>query len=223
MVVVVGCHLGLLIAMLQPATYHRETPAVVKNEALALQLRFISPPQPTTSQQSLPSPPPVISPPDNHRALAELRRASQPAPVTHIVPLPAETDSTSEATTSPQAVAPAASTTLGQPANSEASIDDGGFQERLRNAEHSHTVHGVPGSDRRVAPGMQLTDPMHQGIGAVMRNAQRLFGVTNRHCIDVEVWQHLTPDELSARHISPSDVNKINEKYDCNRPMGLSF
>lgn len=70
---------------------------------------------------------------------------------------------------------------------------------------------------------MQMTDPMNQGIGAVLRNTQRLFGVTNKHCIDVEVWQSLSPDELVARHLSPADVQHANEKYGCNRPLGLSF
>ena len=56
-----------------------------------------------------------------------------------------------------------------------------------------------------------------------MRKTQRLFGITSRHCIDVDAWRHLTPQELSARHISPDNVDKTDEKYDCNRPPGLSF
>jgi hypothetical protein len=52
---------------------------------------------------------------------------------------------------------------------------------------------------------------------------QRLFGVTNHHCIDVEVLQSLTPAELAARHLSPADVQKEGEKYACNKPLGLSF
>jgi hypothetical protein len=64
---------------------------------------------------------------------------------------------------------------------------------------------------------------MNQGVGAVMRNAQRLFGITDHHCIDVEVWQSLSPEALSARHLSPSDVRGEDEKYNCNRPLGLSF
>lgn len=100
---------------------------------------------------------------------------------------------------------------------------DGGFHERLSNAQHLQDIHGVPGSDTRVAPGLELTRPMNQGIGAVMRNTQRLFGIPSRHCVDVEVWQHLSPDELSARHLSPLDVRRETEKYDCNQPLGLHF
>ncbi len=64
---------------------------------------------------------------------------------------------------------------------------------------------------------------MDQGIGSVVRNAQRLFGVTSRQCIDVEAWQQLTPEELSARHLDAQDVAKAAEKYQCNRPLGLNF
>jgi hypothetical protein len=64
---------------------------------------------------------------------------------------------------------------------------------------------------------------MKQGIGAVMRTAQRAFGIANNHCIDVDVWRHLAPQELSARHISLSDVDKVDEKYRCDDPPGLHF
>ncbi|QNK02125.1 hypothetical protein [Dyella telluris] len=100
---------------------------------------------------------------------------------------------------------------------------DGGFRDRMRNAQHVQDIHGVPGSDRAVAPGMALINPMDQGIGAVVRNAQRLFGVADHHCIDVDVWLHLSADELIARHLTVADVDKVSEKYHCNRPMGLNF
>ena len=93
----------------------------------------------------------------------------------------------------------------------------------MRDAQTSQGIRGVPGSDRRVVQGIQLTDPMKQGVGAVVRSAQRLFGVTQRHCIDVEVWQQLSPEERIARHLTADDVKNESEKYDCNRPKGLSF
>lgn len=106
---------------------------------------------------------------------------------------------------------------------SQVNAGDGGFQQRLLNAQHSQGVRGIPGSDTPISPGIQLTDPMNQGVGAVMRDTQRLFGISNRHCIDVEVWQSLSADELSARHLSPADVRREGEKYNCNRPLGLNF
>ncbi|QWT21631.1 hypothetical protein KPL74_06400 [Bacillus sp. NP157] len=100
---------------------------------------------------------------------------------------------------------------------------DGGFSDRLSGARHAQDIHGIPGSDLRRAPGIQMVDPRSQGIGAVMRNAQRLFGVTSRHCIDVETWARMSPEELIARHLTSADVEAANQKYQCNRPLGLSF
>jgi hypothetical protein len=108
-------------------------------------------------------------------------------------------------------------------ASEDDSTSDGGFRERLRNAQHAYAVHGVPGSDTPSAPGIHLVDPMSQGMGAVMRTVQRAFGIKNSHCIDADVWRHLAPRELSARHVSPGDVDKVDEKYDCNEPPGLHF
>jgi hypothetical protein len=103
------------------------------------------------------------------------------------------------------------------------SAADGGFRQRLHAAERAGVVRGVPGSDRSHVPGIRLVDPMQQGIGAVMRKAQRAFGIENRHCVDVDVWRHLSPSQLSARHVSPDEVNRIDQKYRCNDPPGLHF
>jgi hypothetical protein len=113
--------------------------------------------------------------------------------------------------------------TISQEATGRASRGDGGFQQRLLDAQHGQGITRIPGSDTSVVPGIRLTDPMNQGIGAALRNTQRLFGVTNHHCIDVEVWQSLSPAELAARHLSPADVQKESDKYACNKPLGLSF
>ena len=56
-----------------------------------------------------------------------------------------------------------------------------------------------------------------------MRSTQRLFGIPDRHCIDVEVWQGLSPDELIARHLSPGEVRREGDKYNCDRSLGLNF
>lgn len=100
---------------------------------------------------------------------------------------------------------------------------DGGFQQRLRNAQHSRAVRGIPGSDTPYVPGIRLIDPMNQGIAGVVLKMQRLLGVANRHCVDVDAWRQLTPQELSARHISSDDVDETDEKYGCNNPPGLHF
>ncbi|MDF4025983.1 hypothetical protein P3W24_13475 [Luteibacter sp. PPL201] len=68
-----------------------------------------------------------------------------------------------------------------------------------------------------------LTDPSSQGLGAVLRTTQRLFGITNHHCIDVEVLRSLAPEALAERHLSPRDVARMNDAYRCDRPLGVSF
>lgn len=206
MVVVISCHLGLLLLLLRPAIYDRSTTLVARNNPFVLKLHFIRQPQSTSTRLALPATLRVQRTPS--------MRAPEPPPTaraTHAAAPPPETSSASTARTPDQDT------------DNDASTRDGGFQERLRNAQHSHAVHGVPGSDTPFVSGIRLVDPMSQGIGAVMRKAQRLFGVTNRHCVDVEIWRQLTPQELSARHISPDAVDKADEKYDCNRPPGLSF
>jgi len=57
----------------------------------------------------------------------------------------------------------------------------------------------------------------------MMRKAQRLFGVTSHHCTDVDAWRRLSPEQLAAMHMTERDVERANEKYECNRPMGLAF
>jgi hypothetical protein len=100
---------------------------------------------------------------------------------------------------------------------------DSAFMARLHAAKRADLVHGVPGSDTTYARGIHLTDSMQQGIGAVMRTTQRAFGITSRQCIDVDVWKHLTPGQLSARHVSPDDVARAEAKYHCDAPLGLHF
>jgi len=90
-------------------------------------------------------------------------------------------------------------------------------------AQHSSDVRGVPGSNLRLAPTIQLVDPAEQGVGAVARSAQRLFGIPSHHCIDVNTWRNLTAGELIARHLTARDVEEASQKYQCDRPLGLSI
>jgi hypothetical protein len=138
----------------------------------------------------------------------------------HVTPQPASTNASSP----PGGLAlPSVLVSPNQYTNSQASTEDGGFRERLLKSQHSDDIHGIPGSDRPIVRDIQFINPMNQGIGAVARKMQRLFGITNHHCIDVEVWKSLTPEELIARHVSPDDVKEQAEKYNCYHPSGLNF
>lgn len=207
-VVVTGCHLGLPM-LLRPVLFSRAAPPAAGNRLQAIELHFFRPAQPSSPHPRLP-PQPLIAPVTQSRQTRSTRSLELP-----VAPPLERADARPHAPSSTRAENPETST--------ENTLDDGGFQERLRKSQGAYAVHGVPGSDTPVAPGIHLVDPMSQGIGAVMRTTQRAFGIANSHCIDVDVWRHLTPRQLSARHISPDEVNKVDQKYDCNRPPGLSF
>lgn len=207
MVLVISGHLGLLMLLLRPAILHLDTTPMVRNNWHALKLRFFRPSQ--SSHQTLSA----------HRLIAPAVHRRTAPPAGSSKPLTVQQAAHADAPPYPLR----SIHTLTPDTSEENSTSDGGFQARLRHAQRSYSVRGLPGSDTHFAPGIHLVDPMNQGIGAVMRATQRAFGIKNRHCIDVDVWRHLTPQELSARHISPGDVDETDEKYGCSKPPGLHF
>jgi hypothetical protein len=225
MAIAIGCHLGLLTVMLRPDTHRTDVISVTRDDAAKLELRFISPPRAAPTAPASATAHEAVAPPKTEVRPRPVLRTARRLP-------PPSTPVASDVATPPAAPAPptdspsppsATAQTAAPETNRQAPMGDGGFRDRLMNAQRAGDVRGVPGSDTRAAPGIQLTNPMDQGVGSVMRSTQRLFGITNHHCIDVEVWEHLTPDELSARHLTPEDVKKEAEKYNCNRPLGLSI
>jgi hypothetical protein len=202
-------HIAVLIVMVWPAVHKRGAAPAEGRRPHAIQIRFFRPP----SAHKVASSPRVIAPASHVRATLSAPPLKPPT-VQYATPaarLP---------TGKHPPGAPAASTPIG---GDGSAIGDGGFRERLLEAQRSYAVHGIPGSDRPRVADIPLIDPRTQGIGAAMRRAQRLFGIANRHCVDVDVWRHLTAQELIARHISPNDVDRTDATYHCNRPPGLSF
>lgn len=208
-VVVIVCHLGLLMLFLQPATDDWDKKPLPKNKDSVLLLRLLSLPQPSALT------PPLRRVSRSPRHLAAASKRSMSVSVVQR-PIDAPSPSAEAHVSSPE-------TTPAEAANSAGAKGDGGFGQRLREAQHASDSKGVPGSDKTVVSGIHFVDPMDQGIGAVARQAQRLFGIKSRQCLDVEKWRSMTPQELSARHISPDDVDREDEKYQCNAPPGLHF
>lgn len=201
MVVAIGCHLGLLVAVLRPATHRHTAIDVAPREVSALELRFVA----------MHAPRPIVVP--AHTRIATPPRHAKPLPIRPKDAPPAPPPSLGEVTAPP--APPTAPTT--------SSFANGSFERQLHDAQRSNAMPALPGSDLRRAPGIQLIDPMNQGIGAIARKSQRLFGVPSSHCVDVDRLRSLSPEELASRHLSPRDVAHMNEKYDCQRPLGLSF
>ncbi len=216
MVVAIGCHLVLLMALLRPAGPSTDRPPQLKDDEPALKVSLTSLPRPSSMPPASPALRPVVPPEASAKGWV-------PPSAQREVRVAARAHEADAISASPPYVAPDSSATTDRYTNHPSPMGDGGFRDRMLDAQHSQGIRGVPGSGRAVAPGFELTNPMDQGIGSVMRSAQRLFGVTNRHCIDVDVWQHLSPDELKDRHLTAADVERESEKYNCNRPLGLNF
>jgi hypothetical protein len=210
-IVVIACHLGALMLFLRPVSDAANSGSPAAAGTPALKLRFVHASRPSTPPQVLP--PAAVSSKSVRPTTVATRRE------TTAIAKPAVTIPYAPA----QAPAIPAEPGTARPGGDSMTDSDGGFQDRLRAAQRGSPHNSLPGSDKAFAPGMHFVNPMDQGIGAVVRKAQRLFGIKSRQCIDVEAWRSLTPQELSARHISPDEVDREDQRYGCNEPPGLHF
>ena len=205
--VALSLHLALWMLVMRPAIWEQAAMVDQRSPHSVLRLRLL---RRTVSLQA----PAVMPAPRAVAVVAHTAVQRKPHPAQ--APTPAQV---APASASPPAVPDTSTVTV----DSRPATGDGGFGQRLRQAQHAYAIHGVPGSTVPRVAGIHLIDPKSQGISATMRQVQQLFGVANRHCIDVDAWRHLTPRELSARHISPNEVDRVDQEYQCNRPPGLSF
>ncbi|QWT21630.1 hypothetical protein KPL74_06395 [Bacillus sp. NP157] len=104
-----------------------------------------------------------------------------------------------------------------------ATLGDGGFQQRLQEAQHAQDVHGLPGSGIQRAPGMRMADPRTQGIAGAARFVQSLLGVRDGHCVDVDAWQRLSKEEMLARQLDPKQVEATSQQYGCGQRRGVGL
>ncbi len=205
--VALSLHLALWMLVMRPAIWEQAAMVDQRSPHSVLRLRLLRRTVSLQAPAAMPAPRAVAV--VAHAAVQREPHPAQPATPAHVAP----------ALGSPPAVPDISSIIVG----SHPVTADGGFHQRLLQARHAYAIHGVPGSVVPRVAGIHLIDPRNQGIGAAVRRVQRLFGIVNRHCIDVDVWHHLTPRELSARHISPNEVDRVDQEYQCNRPPGLSF
>lgn len=209
-------HLAAFVFITRPVADEERKNHAPPQSWQALQLRLIRSAVPLPSYASITA--------EMHAAAAQPQRTGERVPskkwkvaATQASPVPPVSQ---QAAPDSNAAKPVIRTLPPAPATA---VGDGGFADRLRQASRSYSVGPLPGSDTPRVSGIRLIDPKTQGIAATMLQAQRLFGITNHHCIDVDVWNNMTPRELAAYHISPSDVAKVDAKNNCNRPLGLSF
>ena len=213
LVIAIGGHIGLGLLLLRPVPVWRSSMKRGGGTTSVLDLRFIR------SSRSKAGPLIKVGP-EPRSVFSRVSSANQVASSQALSVVSGHNSDSSEKQTANGRIVLLLPDTHGVAGNPGY---DGGFMARLRAAKRADVVHGVPGSDARYVPGIHLTDPKDQGIGAVLRTTQRAFGITSSHCIDVDVWSHLTPDQLSTRHVSPRDVVRVEAKYHCNEPPGLHF
>ncbi|KJV31332.1 hypothetical protein [Luteibacter yeojuensis] len=205
-------HAALLIALLRPAPYRIDIVRLARESSSTLALRFVARARPITVHPYLPAKAPHAT-----TTIARSLRTRQPAATSAAPPTVS-----SLAPASPSAPVPMP---MLMPMRTETAppLGDGGFQQRLQAAQHAGDVRGVPGSGRQRAPGLALVDPRTQGVAGAVRTLQRLFGVKEKACVDVDRLGTLTIDELVARHVTPTELKTMVEKYGCNEPPGLHF
>ncbi|RDJ00358.1 hypothetical protein DVT68_06035 [Dyella solisilvae] len=63
-----------------------------------------------------------------------------------------------------------------------------------------------------------MVDPRAQGIAGVVRSIGSFTGAVDPHCVDLDVWRGMTPEERIERHVSTSDIEAIEKSYNCSPP-----
>ena len=201
-------HAGFLMVLLAPATRWRwDENHRSASPADTLRVRFLA----------LPPPRHVVAPPPRHRP--------------RVVPLP-ETPLLSVHRTQ-QAPAPAISASVATPpmavttTNAAPSYVPGGGRFGASSGYGSSDTR-LPGSAAPVrgAPVFPMADPRMQGIAGVARVVQSLFGIPDHHCVEVDAWRTLTPDQRLERHIDDAQIDDTAARYGCGpgkeagRPVG---
>ncbi|MGH8157298.1 MAG: hypothetical protein ACREPQ_04215 [Rhodanobacter sp.] len=76
----------------------------------------------------------------------------------------------------------------------------------------------LPGSGVAIVQGIHMIDPKMQGLGGIARKLQHLFGIPDKHCLNVDAWRRLSTREMLDSHISPDEVEKVAAEYHCFVP-----
>lgn len=73
------------------------------------------------------------------------------------------------------------------------------------------TIHG--------APSFQMIDPKMQGVAVgLVRAIGGITGAEDPRCVDLDVWQGMTPEERIKNHISEEDMENIQANHNCGTP-----
>lgn len=81
----------------------------------------------------------------------------------------------------------------------------------------------VPGSDVpiRGMPVFRMADPRMQGLAGVIRVIGHITGAVDPHCLQVNAWNGMSPQERIANHVDADDAQMaaIAARYGCSDPL----
>lgn len=197
MAAVLLIHAGFVLLLLLPAgawRWRASKRATVRMDALSL--RFIAMPPKLPARPRRPAP--RRAPATSHRSgaaasvIAQKRTNRPPAP-------DYEVPSLRRVTTG--------NTLAYVPGGGRFAVDPGYARDNVHLPGSTQPVHGMPV--------FRMADPKMQGIAGAVRRVQRLFGVPDSHCMDVDVWRHMTVAERLAKHIDDARIEQTATDYQC--------
>lgn len=203
--VVIASHIGLVLSVLAMRPIDRDMPRI--STARSLEVRFIElPPRRVTSA------PPARSVSGDGQRVARAPRASSPRPVPiAAAATPAEPPSSDNPSTGPVA-------TDATPQAGPATFVAGGGLFKNDGA-FAGTSARLPGeAPRKGAPALRMVDPRTQGMAGVVRIIGSFTGAVDKHCLDLDAWQGMTPEERVAHHVSEADIAHLRDHYSCGAP-----
>jgi hypothetical protein len=194
--VVLALHIAVVMLVLMPAAIE---PMQTSNDvASALDVRFIK------TRRTPPVAPKKLTLPT--RSVMVLERRPHP------------TVERSPAVATSPASAPLRMTWTPAPSTAPGTYVPGGGM-LAGSAKMTQRNNYLPGAaDIKGAPHFQMVDPKAQGLAGVIRFIGGLAGAVDRHCVDLDAWQGMTPEERIENHVSEEDMEKIKENYNCKAP-----
>jgi hypothetical protein len=198
MAVVLLIHAGFVILLLLPAGAWRWRGTTRAPRSDALSLRFMALPS------VLPLRPRAKVLPHVH-ATTPMRR---PMPVVSVVapkPQPRLAVSASVPSASADDIRSAQPSYIA--GGGRFATDSGFTRDNVHLPGSAQPVHGMPV--------FHMVDPQMQGIAGAVRTVQKLFGIPDSHCVDVDVWRAMTTSERIAKHIDDERIDETAARYHC--------
>lgn len=197
MAAVLLIHAGFVVLLLLPAgawRWHASKRATVRADALSLRFIALPPKLPARPRRQAVRRAPAPS----HRSGAAAsvvaqKRTNHPSTPDHEVP------SLRKVT--------AGNTQDYVPGGGRFAADPGYARDNVHLPGSTQPVHGMPV--------FRMVDPKMQGIAGAVRRVQRLFGIPDSHCVDVDVWRHMTVAERLAKHIDDARIEQTAADYQC--------